>query len=61
MRIDSNLGEKADLAPFASKSEEPMPAASGPARWPLLVIVVGLINSLAWTIALVWLAIRLIF
>jgi hypothetical protein len=61
MPIDSDLGEKADLAPFDSEREEQMPAASAPARWPLLVIVVGLITSLAWTIALVWLAIRLIF
>lgn len=29
-------------------------------RWPAAVIVVGLLASLAWTVALVWLAIRLV-
>jgi hypothetical protein len=59
MRIDSDLQE-ASPVPLGSEPKEPMPVGSGSARWPLVVVIVGVLASLVWAIALVWLAIRLI-
>ena len=59
VRIDGDPDPKTNLV--SSEPKEPMPVGSSPTRWPLIVTVVGLATSLVWTMALVWLAIRLIF
>ncbi len=59
MRVDRDL-QQTTPTPSGSEPKEPMPVGSSPTRWPLVVIVVGLATSLVWTMALVWLAIRLI-
>ncbi len=59
MRVDRDL-QQTTPTPSGSEPKEPMPVGSGSARWPLVVVIVGVLASLAWAIALVWLAIRLI-
>jgi hypothetical protein len=58
VRIDGDPDPKTNLV--SSEPKEPMPMGSGSARWPLVVVIVGVLASLVWAIALVWLAIRLI-
>lgn len=60
MHIERDIKHKSDV----SRSRDVPAAAEERAehpRWPAAVLVMGLLASLVWTAALVWLAARLIF
>ncbi len=65
MRIEPDLHNKAEVltpegAALGEAQREPSPLVRLLSRWPVVVIVVGALASVAWTVALAWLLVGLI-